>query len=310
MKKKIWMLGMGAILLASCGGTETNTDTTETNNETTDTTSTEIEEDVVENGPIDPFPDFPKGGTSAATGDYILTPSLGWQQDATSGEAADQTFIFYKAKMSEAGDGYSKVDFTFDGEQEIPNYMIVPIKPSQTAKKGDIILTWWQSGSGMKRAIVTDDSNPAEPEVNYIDIDWDNPATTTEGVGFGQRKETIKPGSFHVLTSEWEPGTTVAVKKGADYKVATIIAVSGDHVLTCGFGGKMAMYSKSECTALPVVPNVRVGDMVQAPWVGTFKSVKVQKIDKVMGRIWTDDPFSDEPMVIAFGDIATNLPIQ
>jgi hypothetical protein len=310
MKKKFWMLGMGAILLTSCGGAEEGSDSTNTN-ETEDTTSTLAEtEELAEDGPIDPFPDFPKGSITASTGDYVLTPSLKWQQDATSGDAESQTFIFYHAKMSEPGDGYSKVDFTFDGEQEIPNYMIVPIKSGQTAKKGDILLTWWQSGSGMKRAVVTDDSNPAEPIANYIDLDWDNPATGDDGKSIGQQKHQLKPGSFHVLTSEWAPGTTVAVKKGADYKAATIIAVSGDKVLTCGFAGKMAMYSKSECTAVPVVPNVKVGDVVQAPWVGTFKSVKVQKVDKAMGRVWTDDPFSDEPMVIPFGDIATNLPIQ
>lgn len=308
MKKKFWMLGMGAIILTSCGGSEESTDTNETNETGTDTTEVTTEEVV--DGKIDPFPDFPKGAITAGTGDYVLTPSLTWQKDATTGDALAQTFIFYNAKMSEAGDGYSLVDFTFDGEQEIPNYMIVPIKSGQTAKKGDIVLTWWQSGSGMQRAVVTDASNPAEPEVNYIDIDWDNPAKTDEGVGFGQRKETIKPGSFHVLTSEWAPGTTVAVKNGADYKAATVISVSGDKVLTLGFAGKMAMYAKSECTPLPVVPNVKVGDVVQAPWVGTFKSVKVQKVDKVMGRVWTDDPFSDDPMVIPFGDIATNLPIQ
>lgn len=309
MKKKLMIVGMAAVVLASCGGAEESTETTEApdSNESVDTASTE---DIGEIGAIDPFPDFPKGNLAAAEGDYVLTPSVSWQEDATKEGAEDQTFIFYNAKMSKAGAEYSTVDFTFDGEKEIPNYMIVPIKSGQTAKKGDIVLTWWQSGSGMQRAIVTDDSNPAEPEVNYIDIDWDNPAKTDEGVGFGQRKEVIKPNSFQVLTSEWAPGTTVAVKNGADYKAATVISVNGNEVLTLGFAGKMASYPKADCIALPVVPNVKVGDMVQAPWVGTFKNVKVQKVDKVMGRVWTDDPFSDDPMVIPFGDIATNLPIK
>ncbi|MFT4600831.1 MAG: hypothetical protein ACI857_001008 [Arenicella sp.] len=305
MKKKLLVIGMSAFVLASCGGADESTDSTESN-EAADTSATE---EVVEDGVINPFPDFPTTGTIAAAGDYVLTPSITWQQDATSGDAESQTFIFYNANMSAPGGEMSTVDFTFDGEVDIPNYMIVPIKSGQTAKNGDIVLTWWQTGSGMQRAIVVDDSNPAEPIVNYIDLDWDNPAQD-DGVGIGQATYQIKPNSFHVLTSEWAPGTTVAVKDGASYKAATIISVKGDKVLTCGFAGKMKMHSKSDCTALPVNPNVKVGDMVQAPWVGTFKNVKVEKVDAKMGRVWTEDPFSDDPMVIAYGDVTTGLPIQ
>lgn len=309
MKKKLLIIGVSTFVLASCGGSEeSHENSSEENN--SDTTATETVEEVAEDGAIDPFPDFPKGAITANTGDYILTPSVKWQQDATTGDAADQTFIFYNAKMSATGSEYSTVDFTFDGEVDIPNYMIVPIKSGQTAKKGDIVLTWWQTGSGMQRAIVVDDTNPSEPVVNYIDLDWDNPAKDKDGVGIGQATYQLKSNSFHVLTSKWEAGTTVAVKNGADYKAATVIAVSGDQVLTLGFAGKMAVHAKADCTPLEVKPTVKAGDMVQAPWVGTFKNVKVEKIDAKMGRVWTEDPFSDDPMVIPFGDITTSLPIQ
>jgi len=78
--------------------------------------------------------------------------------------------------MAKPGNEYSVIDFIFDDDTEIPNYMIIPIRPDESAKVGDIVLTWWQSGSGMKRAIVTNASDPTAPEVNYIDIEWDNPA--------------------------------------------------------------------------------------------------------------------------------------
>ena len=307
MKKKLLIIGVSAFVLASCGGAEESADET-TNSEAIDTATTESEE--VEIGAIDPFPEFPKGEMVSAEGDYVLTPSKGWQEDATREGAEDQTFIFYNATMGAAGAEYSTVNFTFDGEVEIPNYMIVPIKSNQTAKKGDIVLTWWQSGSGIERAIVTDDSNPAEPIVNYLDIDWDNPAKNSDGVGIGQMTEKLKPNSFHVITAEWAPGTTVAVKDGADYKAKKVISMNGDKVLCLGFAGKMSIHSKSDCTALPVKPSVKAGDMVQVPWVGTFKSVKVQKVDAKMGRVWTDDPFSDDPMVIPFGDVTKTLPIK
>jgi hypothetical protein len=306
MKKKIFIAGFAIFALTACGGEEESTENNE-NSEATDSTTTE---EVEVSGAIDPFPEFPKGATTAGEGDIILTPSKNWQEDATSGDAADQTFIFYNATMATPGEGYSTVDFLFDGEVEIPNYMIIPIKPSQTAKKGDILLTWWQSGSGMKRAIVVDDANPAEPIVNYIDMDWDNPATNSEGVGFGQVKEQIKPGTFHVLTSQWEAGTTVAVSTDGKYKAATVVSVIGDKVLTVGFAGKMAVYSKSDCSPVVVQPSVKAGDMVQAPWVGSFVNTKVIKVDALMGRVWCEDPYSDDPMVIPFGDVTSGLTID
>lgn len=311
MKKKIFMASVVMASLVSCGGGEESTENTESENTTEEVIvdkTAEVEEAEITQ--IDPFSDFPDVGFTGSEGEFVLTPSKTWQEDATRDGADKTTFIFYDAKMSKPGSEYSTVDFTFDGEVEIPNYMIVPIKSDQTAKKGDILLTWWQTGSGMQRAIVVDDSNPTEPVVNYLDLDWDNPATTSEGVGIGQATYQIKPNTFHALTKKWDVGTTVAVKDGTDYKAATIISISGDKVLTLGFAGKMAMYDKSDCTPIGVIPNVKAGDEVQVPWVGKFVNTKVVKVDEKMGRVWVEDPYSDDPMVIPFGDVTTGLNIK
>ena len=311
MKTKIFIAGVIMTSLVSCGGTENSQkENTENTKEEKVAVEETKEEEQTEITKIDPFSEFPEVETTAAEGDYVLTPSKVWQEDATKKGAENQTFIFYNAKMAKPGAEYSMIDFTFDGEVEIPNYMIIPIKSKQTAKKGDIILTWWQTGSGMERAIVVDDSNPAEPIVNYIDLDWNNPATDSDGVGIGQATYKIKPNTFHALTKKWEAGTTVAVKDGSDYKAATIVNVSGDKVLTIGFAGRMAIYNKSDCTPIEVIPNVKKGDNVQAPWVGKFVNTKVIKVDKKMGRVWVEDPYSKEPLIIPFGDVTSGLTIN
>ncbi len=307
--KKINLL-LSVIILAmimSCGG---ETKTTEKEKKESDKTKTEAEEATeADANVIDPFKKFPDVKLTANAGDYILTPSLDWQEAATKDGPESQVFIFYKANVKEVGDAYSVVDFTFDDDTEIPNYMIVPIKSGQTAKVGDIVLTWWQSGSGMKRAIVTDATNPAQPKVNYIDIDWDNPAKKDD-VPLGQIKEEIEENSFHVLKDEWEPGTTVAIKTGKDYTKGTVISISEDKVLAIVFGGIMEVYEKSQCTPLPVYPKVKVGDEVQAPSIGFFINTKVLKVDNEYGRIWCEDPYSDdEPMIVPFGDVTTGLDI-
>lgn len=306
MKKQLLFSGLMGLAILSCGNTKKTSDV---KNESKDSIPTEQTSSNT-NGKIDPFKDFPKEAITANPGDFILTPSKNWQEDATSKGADKVTFIFYSQTIAEVGAEYSKIDFMSDKGVEIPNYMIIPIKSGQTAKKGDIVLTWWQSGSGMKRAIVVDDKNPAEPIVNYIDISWDNPAKNDKGVGIGQMTEQLKPNSFHVISAEWESGTTVAVKEGSDFKAATVVKVSGDNVLTIGFGGTMKVYGKGDCSPVVVKPNVKVGDMVQAPWVGTYKNLKVEKVDAKMGRVWVDDPYSDKPMVVAFGDITSGLTIK
>ena len=178
-----------AVALMSCGNSNTN------DKEKKDTTATTTTEEVKKDGKIDPFKDFPKEAITANVGDFVLTPSENWQKDATEKGPDKVTFIYYSQNMAEVGSEYSKIDFLSSKGIEIPNYMIIPIKSGQTAKKGDIILTWWQSGSGMKRAIVTDASNPSEPTVNYIDISWTNPAKNSAGVGIGQQSEKIKANS-------------------------------------------------------------------------------------------------------------------
>ena len=303
MKCKLFIAALTVVAFMSCGNNNKSTD----NKDTKDSTKTET---TKTDGKIDPFKDFPKEAITANAGDYALSPSENWQKDATEKGTDKVTFIFYDQKIASVGAEYSKLDFLSKKGVEIPNYMIIPIKSAQTAKKGDILLTWWQSGSGMKRAIVTDASNASEPVVNYIDIDWTNPAKNDKGVGIGQQSEKIKPNSFNVISNMWEAGTTVAAKDGNDYVKATIVKVSGDKVLTICFAGAMKVYKKSDCVPVAIKPNVKAGDKVQVPWVGKYRNSKVQKVDTKNGRVWCDDPYSKDPMVVPFGDVTSGLDIK
>ncbi|MCB9224226.1 MAG: hypothetical protein R2780_02335 [Crocinitomicaceae bacterium] len=303
---KFLIPGILVFAMASCGGSEESTE--HDSNDNADTTETA--DATAGRSEIDPFPDFPMVGLSASAGDIVLSPSKNWQVDATEKGGDQVTFIFYKQTLAEVGDQTSKVDFMTEKGVDIPNYMIIPIKPSQTTKKGDVILTWWQTGSGMQRAIVVDDADPAAPVVNYLDLKWDNPATTNDGIGIGQATYKIEPGTFHVLKSAWEPGTTVAAKDGGKVKNVTVVRAEGDQVLTIGWGGTMKIYAKADCTPVPVMPTVKAGDAVQAPWVGSYTNTTVVKVDAKFGRVWCDDPYSDDPMVIPYGDVATNLVIE
>lgn len=261
---------------------------------------------------VDPFPGFNKGDTSAKAGDIILTPSYKMILNAVEQGPEKVSLIYYNAVMEKPGKDYSKVKFTFDGIQDIPNCLIIPIPAGQKAQKGDVLLTWWQSGSGMKRAYVVDASNPSEPVVKYIDIDYNNPAKNREGIPIGQMSEKLKPDTFAKLKDPFSPGTTVAVSEGPKrYSWAQVLRDDGKHLLVMAFASKVKIVEKSKCIPLPVIPDVKAGDTVQIPSIGTFAGAKVVKVDREIGRVFVERTLGTQKkeMIIAFGDVATGLDI-
>lgn len=256
-----------------------------------------------------PF-DFPTVPTSAKANELVLTPSREFLDQAIEKGGDQATFIFYTANVLEAGATDSKVKSLAGTESTMPNAMIIPLGAPTTAAKGDIVLTWWQSGSGMQRAIVVDAGNGNEPTVRYLDLDYDNPAKNSEGVPIGQMEEKLKPASFRKLTAEWEPGTAIAVREGDKFKHWQVIRVEGEKVLAIGFAGRVAVVNKSDCTPLPVKPLVKAGDNVHVPIVGSFKPGVVKRVDERIGRVFVDAEFGGKTSeyIIAFGDVATHLP--
>src|SRR5918993_4490373 len=117
-----------------------------------------------------PFNGFPTVGTTAKADEVVLCPSYNWIQDAVTKGPDKVTFIFYSQKMIAPGEVESEVEFISPGKAKVPNAYIIPIPAAQKASVGDIVLTWWQSGSGMNRAIVVEAGDPSEPTVRYLDI--------------------------------------------------------------------------------------------------------------------------------------------
>ena len=86
--------------------------------------------------------------------------------------------------------------------------------------------------------------------------------------------------------------------------------MQGDKVLCIGFAGKMAMFNKADCTPMEVIPNVKAGDKVQAPWVGTIKNGTVKSVNKEYGRVVVKfDDFPDD-YFIPYGDVTKGLDIK
>jgi hypothetical protein len=212
-------------------------------------------------------------------------PSYTWIQDGAK-DIKKASFIWYAEPIAKVDPVASEIQFMSE-RRKVPNAYIVPIPKGQRAKKGDIVLTWWQSGSGMKRAIVVDDAEPTSPVVVYIGISWDNPAKSPDGsTTIGQMDEKIAPDTFVKLTTG-APGSMVAYERDGSLAPGELIRAQGDDLLVSYGIGHLEVVPRSKATLVPVDTVVSVGAKVRALW-GTFADGTVKSVDRRNGRVTID----------------------
>lgn len=234
-----------------------------------------------------------------------MCPPRLWLDEAFQKGVDKQTFIFYAATMDKPGSVESSIKSLMGESQLMPNSLIIPLKRGQKAKVGDLLLSWWQSGSGLSRAIVVKGGTPQSPRVLYLDMDLDNPAK------IAQKEDTLKPDSFHALNQPFEPGTSVAVREGSRWKHAQVIRVEGKQVLLLGFAGRVTVAAKSDCVGLPVrPPGLKPGTLVMAKNAyGMIEPAKVVRVDARIGRVFVEFTGGlKKTLGVAFGDLTVKLP--
>lgn len=275
-----------AMTLSSCGNNspkEKKTDTGNAEPAATEVVETPEPEEAKEPGFPWNYPEGIKNG-NLEEGQYVLSIHSFYPSKLIESEnPANETYIFYSATLSTVGDTKSSVKY-FGDDIEMPNSLIIPIPKEQTAKKGDIVLTWWQSGSGLQRAIVTDASNPTMPKVDYLDLSYKD-----DGTGFANNhaNEQLKPNSFVVLNNgEWQPGAQIITSSN---EAGTLISCTDDKVLVSGFAGKIAVYRRSDCKVIPSNQNLKAGDEVMAIFTSSYNTgYTVKKVDQKIGRVWVE----------------------
>lgn len=284
-----------ALSITSCGNSAPKQNTTDQpQNQQPEAVETqqEAQPEVQEPG----FPwNFPEGNINeglaegqSALSIHTFYPSKLKESD----DPANETYIFYSTTVKSVGETTSMVS-DYGSSVEMPNSLIIPLPAGQKAQKGDIILTWWQSGSGMQRAIVTDASNPESPKVDYLDLGYKD-----DGTGFANEhaNEQIKPNTFTIMKDgEWQPGAQIVVTGDGSYESGTLISCTDDKVLMLGFAGKIAVYKRSACKVVPLKQNLKVGDEVMAVYISSYRpGYKIKKIDEKIGRVWVENSYGEE----------------
>lgn len=244
--------------------------------------------------------DYPvQSVTTAKTGEYVLAIPRVWVEQSFENPST-AVFIYYAAKMVNPGTNESEIE-TLSGEKmTAPNSLIIPLKDGAKAKKGDVVLTWWQTGSGMSRAIVVGGSE-TEPEVLYFDREY-SPE---------DKAEKLMPNSFVKLSSGDQAGATIACKtpEEQDFTRYQLVNSTSDKVLLLGWAGKMVTMKKADCATLPTTPTAKVGESVYFPLYGKFDLGTVTKVDEAIGHVTVKYTFAgqNEEAMVPFGDIATQF---
>lgn len=300
MTRKILVLTVGllalSITLAACSSestTNTNTPANTAASTTSSTPATETAKSPAEpdfNAPVKfLFADFPSIATTAKAGDYVLCPDPRRLAELSQAEVKNPSAVFYNHKMITPGSTESEIEGV---RVKVPNSYLIAIPAGQKAKVGDVVLTWWQTGSGMQRAIVVDAANPSEPTVRYLDRTLDE-----------DLKEKLKPDTFVKLTQPFQPGTSVAFKGQYRTEHAQVLSIGGDKVFVMGWGGALKMVNKADCTAVPVRPQVKAGDKVKAMAFGSFDDFTVVSVDEKLGKVVVKQEGKTEQKSIKFGDV-------
>lgn len=252
--------------------------------------------------------DFPIVKECAAVdGEFVLSTSRRFLDDAFAKDGKTM-MIWYQNKMAKANTNESTIKEIFS-EVQMPNSLIIPIPSGAKVNKGDFILTTWQSGSGMQRAIVTDDSDPSAPIVHYLDIAWDNPAKNKEGIPIGQMQEPNKPNTFTPLNKDWQQGSSIIIKNGTQYLHGILISKYDEKVLYL----KSAMLNvadASQCFIIDYPEKLKKDDKIFAPIYGIYKPGKVNKYNEELGRVWVEVEFGGKikEIVVPIIDVVTKLP--
>lgn len=207
-----------------------------------------------------------------------------------------------KAADPEKAFGMSYTNFTFTAvgdfeskvrrvsETTLPNSLIIPLPKSDPAKKGDVLLTWWQTGGGLQRAFVVGGS-PEQPEVWYMDLG--------DNLDDGKKTHVLKPSSFAVLGSELEPGIEVMWDEGAKKHIGTVLSIGADKLLVMS-GNKIRTAPKT-AKVIPVQIAVKKGDTVWYPGFAEAEEGTVLAIDAKKGKVTVKGRFGEK--TVPFGRI-------
>jgi hypothetical protein len=248
-----------------------------------------------------PF-DYDAVAVAAAPGDMVLAPPRQWIDNAIEHGINQQPFVFFRTELVEPGQRGSVVKTPSGRVEFIPNALLIPIRKGERARPGQVVLTSWQSGTGLQRAMVIKDGTPESPNVHYLDLKYKHPS------GIGKESERLAPDTFHLLAKPGEPGTSLACRDGDQHHHYIVVHAGPTRMIGLGFAGRLRVLKRSACLALEVTPHIDDTPLF-VPVMGTFQKARVRHYEEELGRVFVrySTAGEDQEDVLGIVDVARTL---
>ncbi len=239
---------------------------------------------------------------AAAPGDMVLAPPRQWIDNALVHGIDEQPFMFFRAELLERGEAGSVVKTPAGRLEAIPNALLIPIPKGGRARAGQIVLTAWQSGTGLQRAMVIKDGTPESPNVHYLDLKYKHPS------GLGKATERLAPDSFRLLTEPGEPGTSVACRDGDRHRHFIVVHRGPQRMIGWGFAGRLQVLERASCRSLEITPKIDDSALF-VPVMGVFQQARVRHYEEELGRVFVryKTGGEDEEVVLGLVNVTREL---
>jgi len=238
-------------------------------------------------------------------GDYVLAPSKANFDTAKINGIENTLFVFYPRRVIEQTDSSVILD-EYGDTSNLPFAFVIPMEREKKTIAGDILLTWWQNGTGMQRAIVLSKDSTTTPVVYYLDNQYSLYAPATD---IKYWMDTLMPNTFLVLSKSVMLGKAITPKNEEFSNFYLILSVTGNKILGLSWSGNIQILDKDKCDIIPFKKEIDVGDSIKIPYIGMYSRGRViskwEDIGKIKARI-----FFIDTIIETYANIADAIKIE
>ena len=228
-------------------------------------------------------------------GEFVLSPSkANFDSLQKKGFSSENIFVYYPRKYIKKNDNYFILEEFYD-TIKIPNSLVIPLPDSQKVSKGDIVLTWWQKGTGMQRALVLNDKPTCTPTVYYLDNQYYFYYSNNDPLFW---VDTLEANTFLKVEDKVMSGRSFSVKGEYITSFYTIINFFGPKILGLSWAGDLKIINSNLCKLVPMNTKFVIGDSVFVPYFGTYVCGTVKKTFTDIGQISVAIDYFDSEKVI------------
>lgn len=223
---------------------------------------------------------------------WILTPAKFLIDSAYRKGFDNSIFVFYPRKaVIQKKDIIKVIEIT--DTVEVPSFLCIPLPFKEKVKKGDIVLTWWQKGTGMQRAKIIGFSKDSLPIAFYLD--------TYTGLVEKMPNlfiDTLKPSTYLLIRDTIMPGRSFLVKETFLENFYIVVNSNKDSILGLSWSGILKVFPKDTCIFTQFNPNLQIGEKIKANYLGSYYEGKVRKIWDDIGKVEVIIDFLGDSLII------------